>query len=44
MITHTDAVSVPGWTGAGYIIIDPETETETETGDGAYLISGGGNS
>ncbi len=37
VITHTDAVSVPGWTGAGYIITDPLT------GDGAYLISGGGN-
>jgi len=35
--THTDAVSVPGWSGAGYIIIDPVT------GDGAYKISGGGN-
>jgi len=35
--THTDAVSVPGWSGAGYIIIDPTT------GDGAYKISGGGN-
>lgn len=37
VITHTDAVSVPGWTGAGYIINDPVT------GDGAYKISGGGN-
>ena len=37
VITHTDAVSVPGWSGAGYIIIDPVT------GDGAYKISGGGN-
>jgi hypothetical protein len=37
VITHTDAVSVPGWTGAGYIIFDPEV------GDGAYKISGGGN-
>jgi hypothetical protein len=37
VITHTDAVSVPGWTGAGYIITDPVT------GDGAYKISGGGN-
>jgi len=35
--THTDAVSVPGWSGAGYIITDPTT------GDGAYKISGGGN-
>ena len=35
--THTNNVSVPGWNGAGYIIIDPKT------GDGAYLISGGAN-
>jgi len=37
VITHTDPVSVPGWSGAGYIIVDPEV------GDGAYLISGGTN-
>ncbi|TXL12778.1 hypothetical protein BMR05_14320 [Methylococcaceae bacterium HT4] len=37
VITHTDAVSVPGWSGAGYIITDPVT------GDGAYKIAGGGN-
>ncbi len=37
VITHTDAVSVPGWTGAGYII------TDADTGAGAYKISGGGN-
>jgi hypothetical protein len=37
VITHTDAVSVPGWSGAGYIILDPET------GNGAYKISGGTN-
>jgi heme/copper-type cytochrome/quinol oxidase subunit 4 len=37
VITHTDAVSVPGWSGAGYIIIDPDT------GAGAYKISGGAN-
>ncbi len=37
IITHTDAVSVPGWSGAGYIIFDQET------GDGAYKISGGHN-
>lgn len=37
VITHTDAVSVPGWSGAGYIITDPDT------GAGAYKISGGGN-
>ncbi|MCP5159744.1 MAG: hypothetical protein H6975_10100 [Gammaproteobacteria bacterium] len=37
VITHTDAVSVPGWSGAGYILFDPET------GSGAYKIGGGGN-
>jgi len=37
VIAHTDNVSVPGWTGAGYIISNPET------GSGAYKISGGGN-
>jgi hypothetical protein len=37
VITHTDAVSVPGWTGAGYII------TDSDTGSGAYKIAGGGN-
>ena len=37
VITHTDAVSVPGWAGAGYIIIDPVT------GDGAYKIGDGLN-
>ena len=35
VITHTDSISVPGWTGAGYIIFDPQT------GDGAYKIAGG---
>jgi len=35
--THTNNVSVPGWSGAGYIVINPQT------GDGAYLISGGAN-
>ncbi|MBT9100308.1 hypothetical protein KFZ76_21675 [Methylovulum psychrotolerans] len=35
VITHTDTVSVPGWTGAGYIITDAE-------GAGAYKIAGGG--
>ncbi len=34
---HEREVSVPGWRGTGYIVIDPVT------GDGAYLISGGGN-
>ena len=37
VITHTDNVSVPGWSGAGYAIIDPLT------GSDAYLISGGVN-
>ncbi len=37
VITHTDAISIPGWNGAGYIIIDPET------GSGAYKIAGGRN-
>jgi hypothetical protein len=37
VITHTDAVSVPGWTGAGYILFDPQT------GDGAFKIGGGTN-
>jgi transglutaminase-like putative cysteine protease len=37
VIVHTGTVSVPGWTGSGYIIIDPAT------GEGAYKISGGAN-
>jgi hypothetical protein len=37
VITHTDAVSVPGWKGAGYILFDPQT------GDGAFKIGGGMN-
>ena len=37
VIVHTDPVSVPGYTGAGYILYDPLT------GDGAYKINGGGN-
>jgi len=37
VITHTDSISVPGWTGAGYVILD------AETGEGAYRISGGSN-
>lgn len=37
VITHTDRVSVPGWTGAGYIILDQEN------GSGAFKISGGNN-
>ncbi len=35
MTTHTSSVSVPGWSGVGYIVIDPKS------GDGAYVISGG---
>jgi len=37
VITHIDAVSVPGWSGVGYIILDPAT------GSGAFKIGGGGN-
>lgn len=37
VITHTDSVSVPGWSGAGYVIFDPTT------GDATYRISGGHN-
>jgi len=37
IIVHEREVSVPGWSGTGYMVIDPVT------GDGAYLISGGGN-
>ncbi len=34
---HENPVSVPGFTGTGYIILDKQT------GNGAYKISGGGN-
>ncbi len=37
VLTHTDAVAVSGWRGAGYIIFDPDS------GSGAYKISGGQN-
>lgn len=37
VITHTATVSVPGWSGAGYVILDPET------GVGAWKIDGGAN-
>ncbi len=37
VITHTDPIAVPGWTGAGYVIFDPEV------GDGAWKIGGGMN-
>jgi len=36
-ITHQSNIQVPGWTGAGYLILDPEVM------DGSYKISGGGN-
>ncbi|NND83359.1 MAG: transglutaminase domain-containing protein [Gammaproteobacteria bacterium] len=37
VITHSDDIQVPGWSGAGYVILD------TDTGAGSYKISGGGN-
>jgi hypothetical protein len=37
VITHTDRISVPGFTGEGYIIFDPVS------GSGAYKITGGNN-
>jgi hypothetical protein len=37
VLVHTGAVTVPGWQGAGYIILDPET------GSGAYKINGNAN-
>lgn len=37
VITHTHPISVPGWSGAGYVITDPET------GAGAWKIGGGLN-
>lgn len=37
VITHTDDITASGWTGAGYVLFDPQT------GDGAYKISGGEN-
>ena len=37
VVTHTDPVSVAGWTGSGYVILDPDT------GAGAYKIAGGQN-
>jgi len=35
--THTNNVSVPGWSGVRYIVVNPKT------GDGGYYISGGEN-
>jgi hypothetical protein len=37
VIAHTDRISMPGWTGEGYVIYDPAT------GSGAYKIAGGTN-
>ncbi len=37
VIAHTDPISVNGWQGAGYIIVDPAT------GAGAWKIAGGLN-
>lgn len=37
VITHQNSLVVDGWTGAGYIIQDPDT------GAGAYKIAGGAN-
>ncbi len=35
-IAHSSNISVPGWTGAGYILLDQDT------GIGSYKITGGG--
>jgi Transglutaminase-like superfamily len=37
VITHSSPVSVPGWSGAGYVILD------ADTGAGAWKINGGQN-
>jgi len=37
VIAHEKAISSNGWTGYGYIIVDPDT------GAGSYLIEGGSN-
>lgn len=37
VITHEDPIYLEGWSGAGYIVLDPDT------GSGAFLISGGTN-
>jgi hypothetical protein len=37
VITHSSAVTAPGWRGAGYVILD------SETGVGAWKIGGGTN-
>lgn len=36
-VLHTGAISIPGWSGSGYVIFDPVT------GSGAYKITGGQN-
>jgi hypothetical protein len=35
--THSADITLSGWTGSGYVILDPET------GAGAYKVSGGAN-
>ncbi len=37
VITHTDPVTVSGWSGAGYVILD------SATGEAAWKIAGGSN-
>jgi hypothetical protein len=37
VLVHTHPIQVPGWVGAGYIILDPAT------GAGAWKITGGAN-
>ena len=37
VITHTNSVSVLGWTGAGYVLLEPDI------GSAAWKISGGAN-
>jgi transglutaminase-like putative cysteine protease len=37
VLVHTHPIQVPGWAGAGYIILDPTT------GAGAWKITGGAN-
>jgi len=37
VMVHEQAINVTGWTGYGYIIVDPDT------GAGSYLIEGRGN-
>ncbi|QKT03858.1 hypothetical protein HUS23_08505 [Ectothiorhodospiraceae bacterium 2226] len=37
VVVHASPISVPGWVGAGYVIVDPST------GAGAWKIGGGAN-